>query len=245
MAKASSPLGDHTGKIGQMVYYKRFGKVYARRLPESINDSQSEAQLCQRAIFKAMQHTAALLGPALQRGLTVHAHRHGLTEANMFARLNKRHFSYEAGRVSIRYQALLLSHGPLPAVSVAGCDIDGRQGMLTFHPELHADKARPDDVVHLYLLAPKADMCLLAASVERQAGTMAFELPDLSVDDEAAAPQPRRSRATKEAAFHMYLIVESAATAAIPTLTAAEKKACRNHRNIDRRVSSTVYVGAV
>ena len=43
--------------------------------------------------------------------------------------------------------------------------------------------------------------------------------------------------------YHLYAIVESANTACIPTLSPDEKKSDKNHRNIDRRVSPSIYIG--
>ncbi|MCQ2344811.1 MAG: hypothetical protein MJ002_07875 [Paludibacteraceae bacterium] len=45
--------------------------------------------------------------------------------------------------------------------------------------------------------------------------------------------------------FYLYAIVESANTAYIPTLSADEKRVDKAHRNINRRVSPSVFIGAV
>lgn len=81
MAKTHPTLGPNSGKIGDLVYYTRFGKEFVRRKAETFNDCKSEAQLRQRALFKATQQTAALYGSMLQRGLTKYAHSQGHTEA--------------------------------------------------------------------------------------------------------------------------------------------------------------------
>lgn len=78
-----------------------------------------------------------------------------------------------------------------------------------------------------------AEVCELAASVERQTGCAAFELPDLSGETDGPA------------VFHLYAIVEAANTACIPTLSAGEKKVDKKHRNIERRVSSSIFAGTV
>lgn len=234
MAKVKPSVIEYTGTVGRVIHYTRFGKTYSRQLPAEYNDRKSEAQLRQRALFKARQHAASLLGTILQRGLTKEAHAQGLTEANYFSRLNKDNFVYSDGQVHIDYPALLLARGPLPAVYANGIRTDGLHVDLTFLPNLH-DNARPDDIVHIYAVSPDADVCVLMASVERHCARAAFDLPDVS--DEVANGQP--------VTFHLYAVVEAAGTAFIPTLSADEKKANRQHRNINRRVAPSLFIATV
>ena len=267
MAKTHPTLGPNSGKLGDVVYYARFGKEFVRRKAETFTDRQSEEQLRQRALFKATQQTAALYGSLLQRGLTKHAHSQGHTEANEFSHLNKQHFVYADGKVTVNYPALQLAYGPLPTVHFTACHADGLHVELTFDPYLTADKARPDDVVHIYAVSPQAEVCMLMTSVERQSGQAAFDLPDLSDELAAAcengatehpdafclAPQETRPATEEEQThshpnaihYHLYAIVEAASTASIPTLSADEKKANKLHRNINRRVSNSIFVGTV
>ena len=252
MAKTHPTLGPNSGKLGDVVYYTRFGKEFVRRKAETFTDRQSEEQLRQRALFKATQQTAALYGSLLQRGLTKHAHSQGHTEANEFSHLNKQHFVYADGKVTVNYPALQLAYGPLPTVHFTACHADGLHVELTFDPYLTADKARPDDVVHIYAVSPQAEVCMLMTSVERQYGQAAFDLPDL-IDELAAAcenettEQPNTFTQSRTIAihYHLYAIVEAASTASIPTLSADEKKANKLHHNINRRVSNSIFIGTV
>ena len=256
MAKTNPTLGPHSGKIGDLVYDTRCGKEFVRHKAETFTDCKSEAQLRQRAIFKATQQTAALYGSLLQRGLTKYAHSQGHTEANEFSRLNKERFTYADGKVTIDYPALQLAVGPLPTVAFTACHADGLHITLTFDSNLSADKARPDDVVHIYAVSPQAEVCMLMASVERQSGQASFDLPDLS-DEMAIAhetePTNKRKNQTNALThshinaihYHLYAIVEAANTAPIPTISAAEKKADKLHRNISRRVSNSIYIGSI
>jgi len=256
MAKVKPSIIEYTGTVGREIHYTRFGRTYSRQLPAEYNDRKSEAQLRQRALFKARQQTAALYGTILQRGLTKDAHAHGMTEANYFSRLNKEQFVYDNGIVHINYPALLVASGPLPEVNISRCHADGLQVEITFLPNLDADKARPDDVVHFYAVSPQAEICMLMASVSRQDGHAAFDLPDVS--DEMATEyisesMKKRSKKTDALThshtlsliFYLYAIVEAATTASTPTLSAAEKQQNKKHRNINRRVSRSVFVGSV
>ena len=242
MAKVKPSIIEESGAIGDRVYYTRFGKTFSHRRPTQINDRQSEAQLRQRALFKAMQHTASLLGSVIQRGLAKEAHKNGHVENNEFANLNKQHFVYENGKVHIDYPRLLLSTGLVGRVEFLprnrakqprGVLVNDLHVELRFDPCIGPSHTRPDDVVHIYAVEFNVEVCELVASVERQSGSAAFDLPDLS--DETDKP----------ISFHLYAIVEAANTACIPTLSPDEKKSDKNHRNIDRRVSPSVYIGTI
>ena len=235
MAKVKPSIIKESGAIGDHVFYARFGKTFSRRRPTQINDRQSEAQLRQRALFKAMQHTASLLGSAIQRGLAREAHSKGRVENNEFASLNKQCFVYEDGIVHIDYPRLILSTGPVGMVDFTQCHVDGLHVELSFAPYTGASHTRPDDVVHIYAVEFHTEICQLVSSVERNVGCVSFDLPDLS-DDPDCETTPT---------FYLYAIVETANTACIPTLSADEKRADKAHRNINRRVSPSVFIGVV
>lgn len=235
MAKVKPSIIEYTGTVGREIHYTRFGRTYSRQLPAEYNDRKSEAQLRQRALFKARQQTSALYGTILQRGLTKEAHAHGMTEANYFSRLNKEQFVYDDGVVHINYPALIVASGPLPEVYISRCHANGLQVEIDFRQNLDADKARPDDVVHFYAVSPQAEICMLMASVSRQDGHAAFVLPDVTDEVEGRAP----------ILFYLYAIVEAASTASMPTLSAAEKQQNKKHRNINRKVSRSVFVGSI
>ena len=240
MAKVKPSIMEESGTIGDRVFYTRFGKTFSRRRPTQINDRQSEAQLRQRALFKAMQHTASLLGSVIQRGLAKEAHKNGHVENNEFANLNKLHFVYENGEVHIDYPRLLLSTGLVGRVEFLPRNrakqprkvlVNDLHVELRFDPCLGPSHTRPDDVVHIYAVEFQVEVCELVASVERQSGNVAFDLPNLSEE------------ASDTIIYHLYAIVESANTACIPTLSPDEKKSDKNHRNIDRLVSPSIYIG--
>ena len=130
---------------------------------------------------------------------------------------------------------MLVASGPLPEVYITRCHADGQQVEIDFRPNLDADKARPNDVVHFYAVSPQAEICMLMASVSRQDGHAAFVLPDVSDEVDGHAPT----------VFYLYAIVEAASTASTTTLSAAEKQQNKKHRNINRRVSRSVFVGSI
>lgn len=256
MAKVKPSLIEQTGTIGDRVYYTRFGKLFSRGKAKSFTDNKSEAQLRQRALFKAMQHTSSILGSVIQRGLAKEAHAHGHVENNEFARLNKQCFTYTDGTVHIDYPRLILSTGPIARVDFTKCHVDGLHVELQFEPCSSVDHARPDDVVFIYAVEFQVEVCQLVACAERRTANVAFDLPDLS--DEIASNNKNESRskqANQTNAFthshdntfnyHLYGIVEAANTACISTLSPDEKKADKSHRNINRRVSPSIFIGTI
>ena len=235
MAKARNTLVEFSGTIGREIHYTRFGRTYTRHLPLEYNDRQSESQQRQRALFKTRQRLSALYGTLLQRGLTNEAHNEGMTEANYFSRLNNHLFLYEDGEVHVDYAALQVASGPLPVVDIASFHAEGLHVEISYAPRLENYKSRPDDVVHFYAVSPEAEYCDRVASVERPVGQVSFDLPDLSGET-----------GTKQSpTIYLYALVESALTAGVPTLSADEKRTHKRHRNIDRKVSRSVFIGMV
>jgi hypothetical protein len=97
---------------------------------------------------------------------------------------------------------------------------------------------------------------MLMTSVDRPSGQASFDLPDLSDEistEHETEPTNKRKNQTNAPThshinaihYHLYAIVEAANTAPIPTLSAAEKKTNKLHRNINRRVSNSISIGTV
>lgn len=233
MAKVNPILAQYSSAVGHELHYTHFGRTYSRQLPAGYNDCKSEAQLRQRAIFKARQATSALPGSVRQRGLTKEAHENGMTEANYFSYLNKDHFLYEDGTVHLKLS--LPAPRPWPpargGVHRLPCRLPACQTRLP--TSLDAPKVHPDDVVHIYAISSQVEICQLVASIEQQAEHASSELPDLS--EETGDPVN----------FYLCAFVESASTACIPTLSVAEKQTNLQHRNLNRRVSISVFVSTV
>lgn len=233
MAKVRPSIIEQTGTIGDRVFYTRFGKQFSRSKATAFNDNKSEAQLRQRALFKAMQHTSSILGSVIQRGLAKEAHAHGHVENNEFASINKQCFTYDDGTVHIDYPRLILSTGPIAPVGFTNCHADGLHVELQFEPYIGVEHANPDDVVFIYAVEFQLEVCQLVACAERRAASVAFDLPDLSEETD------------KPINYHLYAIVEAANTACVATLSPDEKKADKSHRNINRRVSPSIFISTI
>ncbi|MBR5028531.1 MAG: hypothetical protein IKX51_04845 [Bacteroidales bacterium] len=139
------------------------------------------------------------------------------------------------------------------------CRVDGLHFELSFAPCMGACHTRPDDVVHIYAVEFQAEICQLVASVSRTDGCATFDLPDLSNDPDCessptfylyAIVGSCESRAQSQACLRYAEMKQrsrrqAANTACVPTLSADEKRADKAHRNINRHVSPSVFIGVV
>lgn len=135
--------------------------------------------------------------------------------------------------VHIDYPRLILSTGPITRVDFTSCHVGGLHVELQYDPCSIFDYAKPDDVVFIYAVEFQTEVCQLEACAERRTANVAFDLPDLS------------EKTDKPINFHLYSIVEAANTACVATLSSDEKKSDKNHRNINRRVSPSIFIGAI
>ena len=222
-------LGGFRGSVGTVVGYWRLGRWCIRARSVAFKDARTAAQLTQRSRFKAMITLSSHLGPALQRGLTAAGNRHGMTEANLFMRLNNSCFEAEDGGVRVAYGRLRLSEGRLPGVRFTEVRRDGGRVEVLFDKQRQLQGARNEDVVHIYAYVPALGECRLLASTERRSRRVAFLLPDEYAGREV----------------HLYGFVESSQTARYGTLTVAQKRHNKRLRNLEREVSDSAYIGCL
>ncbi len=165
-------LGGFSGRVGMVVGYYRKGLWCVRAHVPHINDCRSAAQLEQRGRFKAMVRFAAAAVPALRLGLRRAADRAGLTEGNLFLRVNHGCF---AGAAGIDYRGLRFAEGSLPGVedAVYEVDVDG----LTVSVAWSRGRGRGDDRVVVYAYCPALGRGL-ALEGQRRCKSLRFMLPD-------------------------------------------------------------------
>ena len=217
-------LGGFRGSVGTVVGYWRLGRWCIRARSVVFTDARSEAQLAQRSRFKTMISLSSQLGSAIQRGLTKASNERGMTEGNLFLKLNNQCFGYD-GKVD--YAALRLSKGRLPNVAYAEPRIEGSRVEVAFGKQRQLAGAHNDDVVHVYAYVPSLGEGRLMASTERRAKRVAFLLPD-----EYEGRQ-----------VHLYGFVEGSRTARYGTYSVAQKRHDKRLRNVEREVSDSAYIG--
>ncbi|MBP3762402.1 MAG: hypothetical protein J6I49_00815 [Bacteroidales bacterium] len=222
-------LGGFRGRVGTVVGYWRKGRWCIRARAVAFRDARSAAQLVQRSRFKAMIGLASRMGAAVQRGLTQASDEHGLTEGNLFMRINNQCFTHTAEGVRVDYRALRLALGRLPNVAFGAPQVDGARVELPFDKQKQLHGARNEDVVHVYAYVPALGEGRFVAAVPRRAKRAAFLLPDEYLGLEV----------------HLYGFAERSETASCGTLSVAQKRRDKRLRNLPRTVSTSAYIACL
>lgn len=176
MAKQTAGiLGGFNGTVGPVIGYEWRGRWCMRARPRKVHNPQTEAQQAHRMQFRDMVQTASQLTAALRYGMRQASLEQGLTEGNLFVRMNKDCFSSRG----IDYTRLLLSSGPLAPVAFAPAAVDER-GVLRVEFEKNPLRIRAsaEDKVWVVAFCPGLKQLVIASPVERRLRRVAMALPD-------------------------------------------------------------------
>ena len=86
-------------------------------MPTHYSDAQTEHQLAQRALFKAMVGFARRARVVLRQGLKTASFNAHITEYNYFMRINKGCFAIVDGGLEVDYENLIMADGPVASVA--------------------------------------------------------------------------------------------------------------------------------
>lgn len=176
MAKQTAGImGGFCGTIGPVIGYQWRGRWCMRARPRSVANPRTEAQQEHRMLFRDMVQTAGHLTAALRYGMRQASLEQGLTEGNLFVRMNKHCFTPQG----IDYSRLALSTGPVAPVGFGTATLDAHG---TLHVEFERNpqrmKANSHDRVFVAVYCPERKETLLAAPVARHSKRVALALPD-------------------------------------------------------------------
>lgn len=176
MAKQTAGiLGGFNGKVGPVIGYVWRGRWCMRARPRKVHNPRTEAQQAHRMQFRDMVQTASQLTAALRYGMRQASLEQGLTEGNLFVRMNKDCFSAEG----VDYTRLLLSSGPLAPVAFAPATVDERGVMrVEFEKNPLRLRASSEDKVWVVAYCPELKQLVIASPVERRVRRVATALPD-------------------------------------------------------------------
>lgn len=176
MAKQTAGiLGGFNGKVGPVIGYVWRGRWCMRARPRKVHNPRTEAQQAHRMQFRDMVQTASQLTAALRYGMRQVSLEQGLTEGNLFVRMNKDCFSAEG----VDYTRLLLSSGPLAPVAFAPATVDERGVMrVEFEKNPLRLRASSEDKVWVVAYCPELKQLVIASPVERRVRRVATALPD-------------------------------------------------------------------
>ena len=148
--------GGIVGRMGNLVGYQWRGQYCVRTMPSHYRDAQSEAQLAQRALFRQTIAFASKAKRILQLGLRQSSINNHVTECNFFMRINKRRFSLSGNQLSVDYENLQLSEGPVaPVAFYEPRLLDDTTISVDFEKNPLHRVAGPDDGVYLVAYCPE------------------------------------------------------------------------------------------
>lgn len=185
MAKANNGLlGPFSGAVGPVIGYMWRGRMVMRGRPRQVANPRTERQMLHRGDFRRMVQLAAQMRPAVMPGMHEASLAAGMTEYNLFVKLN---FGCIGGGV-IDYSRLKVSTGDVAPVAVLSSAVDGT-GTLRVAFGKAPSQRRPDahDEVMLYAFCPELGEGRLALPVYRKERQIAMALPDGWAGREVAA----------------------------------------------------------
>lgn len=175
-AKGLYPEG-FSGRVGNLVCYQWRGKCCVRSMPTHYSDAQTEHQLAQRALFKAMVGFARHARVVLRQGLrtaSVNAH---ITEYNYFMRINKGCFAIVDGGLEVDYENLVLADGPVAPVAFGAPRLlDDTTITIDFEKNPLHRVVSPDDCVYLAAYCPELGDFDLSAGALRRSNQLTMSL---------------------------------------------------------------------
>ena len=171
-------LGGFTGRVGNVIGYRRNGKWVMRALPKKVKNPRTDKQTEHREIFKLMIQTAAMLHEGIHIGMRDAARVEGITARNLFVKINKQCFSLVDGALETDYDSLLVSYGPLPEPLFGHPEVSaGGVVAVNFTPSADDRPAIGSDYVYLFAVCPDKAETALSLPVLRASGTAGMTLP--------------------------------------------------------------------
>ena len=168
-------MGGFSGKVGPVIGYQWRGRWCMRARPQRVHNPRTEAQQAHRMVFRDMVRLAGRMRAALAVGLREGARAEGLTECNLFVKINKGRFA----EGTVDYAGLEVSRGPVAPVALTEATVDA-DGVLHVRFESNPLHLRADanDQVHVYLYCSALQQGLLAQHVYRRTRKLDVALPD-------------------------------------------------------------------
>lgn len=169
-----------SGRVGTVVTYQWRGKWCVRSLPSQYTDAQTDAQLSQRRWFKLAVGFASRARQVIVVGLRQSSLKAQMTEYNYFMRINRQCMSVDDnGRLSVDYENLILSEGPVAPVAFDAPQIvDDTTISIGFDKNPLRKVAKPNDSVFLVAYCPSLDQFDISAPAYRRYGSLEMRFLD-------------------------------------------------------------------
>lgn len=171
-------MGGFSGRLGTAVGYCWQGRWCLRSLPARVRNPRTERQQAHRMMFRDEVRLAARMAWPIDMTLRLLARTSGMTARNLFVKMNQGAFGWDGGCLTVDWQRLRLSTGPLAPVALGVPQVEGRVLTVGFEKNPLGMRARGGDEVWLYVYSPALERGCLAAAVHRRAGRISLLLPD-------------------------------------------------------------------
>lgn len=183
MAKQRYGINDgYRGTVGTVIGYEWRGQWCLRSRPRRVRNPRTERQRMARGLFSQVSQLASRMATALRIGLHTEAVRMHRTECNHFMSINSDCFTLDGGRLSVDYEELVVSLGPVAPVGFIsderGVMSDERVVTVPFEKNpLHLCSSG-DDLVYLYAWCSDLDEGVLSVPAYRRSRQVSVELPE-------------------------------------------------------------------
>ena len=180
MAKQHYGINDgYRGTVGTVIGYEWRGQWCLRAKPRRVRNPRTERQQKARGLFSRVSQLASHLRSVLRIGMHTEAVRMHRTECNHFMSVNSDCFSLEGGQLTIDYESLTLSIGPVAPVGFETPQItEGCTVTVPFERNPQHLCSSNDDQVYLYAWCPEMDEGVLSVPAYRRSRQVTVELPE-------------------------------------------------------------------
>ncbi len=165
--------GGFSGRLGNVIGYQWRGRWCVRSMPSQYRDARSEMQLAQRALFRQMMNFISRAKKVLKVGLQKASLDAQMSECNYFMSINKRCFSMDGDVLSVDYESLRLSEGPVaPVAFYVPQMVDDLTVSVGFDKNPLRRAVKSGDEVYLVAYCPEVDDFALSSPSYRYAGNI-------------------------------------------------------------------------
>ena len=181
MAKQQHGINDGClGSVGTVVGYKWRGKWCLRARPVHVANPRTSRQVAARSLFAECVRLSGCMKQALRWGLRERSLREGMTECNLFYRINRDCFTQGDSGLEVRWAALCVADGPVAPVASVETTVDaGGVATARFADDVHHLGGSADDEVRLYAYCPAMRAGVMAAPPVRAVRAVQLALPVL------------------------------------------------------------------
>ncbi len=176
MAKQGQGILDgYRGTVGPVIGYQWRGRWCLRARPRHVSNPQTVAQQAHRMRFRDMVQLAGRMNRALRLGLRAASLEEGMTECNLFVKMNKDCFTPEG----VDYERLVVSRGPVAPVAFMQVELGDDMVLRTvFEKNPLRMRADAEDEVRVWAFCPALQCGVLSAPVFRRSKRLEMALPD-------------------------------------------------------------------